>query len=63
MNDKPIFSAEVAGELMERGFELVKKRRDYSNPARWVYFFRFTPELIQAFTEITTARKANRRQS
>lgn len=54
--DKPIFSPNIAGELISRGFPLKHQRRDYNDPSKWVYFFEATPALLAAFDDILTAR-------
>jgi hypothetical protein len=56
MKDKPIFSPTIAGELIHMGFELKNQRPDYNDPAKWVYFFEATPELLAAFDKILLER-------
>ena len=53
--NKPIFSPEIAGQLIDRGFTLVDRQRNYKNPAQWVYYFEQTPALLKAFDEIASA--------
>lgn len=59
--NKPIFSPEIAGQLIERGFELVDRQRNYKDPSQWVYYFAQTPALLKAFDEIASAHQAARK--
>ena len=56
--NKPIFSAAVAGKLIDRGFPIVDCCRNYKDPTKWVYYFEVTPALLKAFDEIATAYSA-----
>ena len=58
--NKPIFSAAVAGKLIDRGFPIVDRCRNYKDPTKWVYYFEATPALLKAFDEIATAYSAER---
>ena len=62
MKDKPIFSPDIAGELIERGFEIKNQRRDYDDPHKWVYFFKSTPEMLRAFDEIQRMRDITKKK-
>lgn len=44
--NKPVFSAAVAGKLIDRGFPIVDRCRNYKDPTKWVYYFEVTPALI-----------------
>lgn len=55
--NKPIFSPEIAGQLIDRGFPMVDKQRSFKDPSQWVYFFAPTPAMLKAFDEIATAHQ------
>ena len=57
-NDKVIFSPVIAGELIQMGFEMVNKRPDYNDPSKWVYFFKNTPALNEAYAKIVMGHKS-----
>lgn len=49
-----IFSPRVCGELLDKGFQYIEKRRDKKDPRFWVYVFEETSEFAAAMSQIMT---------
>lgn len=52
----PVFSANIAGALLDQGFQIVDRCRNYNEPRLWVYYFEDTPESRAAFNKIMAER-------
>lgn len=58
-NNYPVFSADVAGALMDQGFIAADRCRNYRDPRLWVYYFEDTPKFRAAFNQILNELKGN----
>ena len=58
-NNYPIFSVDVAGALIDQGFAVVDRCRNYRDPRLWVYYFEDTPKFRTAFNQILNELKGN----
>lgn len=58
-NNYPVFSADVAGALIDQGLEPVDRCRNYREPRLWVYYFEDTPKFRTAFYKILNELKGN----
>ena len=57
MSNKTIFSQKLAAYLMDRGFVLCDMKRDSKGSGKNVFYFKETPELIQAIFDFGNSKK------